>query len=792
MGAIGLEYGSDATLEDLLRSVDRPGDFCVHGRLYAPMPTLEVAGGGMLAFPVPEKQIHALIGAAERAPYGRGPETVVDRSVRDCWQIGAERIALSGGAWPETLAGILDRAASGLGCPPERLEARLYKLLVYEPGGFFSPHRDTEKAPGMIGTLTISLPVAGEGGELIVRHAGRETAVDMNVSAPSELAFAAFYADCPHEVRPVAAGHRLSLVFNLCLAADDDATGRQPPDYGTEADAIAGRLDAWLREGGAPEKIVWLLDHGYSEAGLSFGTLKNGDDARARVLSAAVDRVGCELHAAIVHIEEEGDAMYGVEYAGGPGWDWGEEGVEELEIGELHDSRHWLGGWAARDGARPELGEVALKPGELLPRGALDDAVPDDRWLHEATGNAGASLERAWRRAALVVWPRSRTLTILAGAGIGGAVAWLAERIERDGDGADIARLASEVVGIWPAYRPDRDEPSRARMLGLLPAVGDGECLSRFLFDVVVPDYTGAENGELPAAIEAVGPETGTRFLIALVDARLWRRPEELLALLRRLEDEGGASVGPSAGMVRDAVRSVLHAVSEAAPRRPADPETDTEDGEARYGSRLPQQALRDLFVLGLRRDLTDEADAAAGAIASVPRLSDPFRALPAALEEMSDEPGLATTQAFATLWRHAARSLLERSAAPPKAPGHWRMACDVDCGCEVCAGLRAFCADPAARVARFPLRKELRAHLHRTIDFHGLDIDHETERRGRPFTLVCTKNRRSHERRVAEYSDDIGWMRRLTDIAPDDGRNADRAREIAGLRAAVDASAGT
>ena len=144
MGAIGLEYGSDAALEDVLRSVDRPGDFCVHGRLYAPMPTLEVAGGGMLAFPVPEKQIHALIGAAERAPYGRGPETVVDRSVRDCWQIGAERIALSGGAWPETLAGILDRAASGLGCPPERLEARLYKLLVYEPGGS-SPHTATRR-----------------------------------------------------------------------------------------------------------------------------------------------------------------------------------------------------------------------------------------------------------------------------------------------------------------------------------------------------------------------------------------------------------------------------------------------------------------------------------------------------------------------------------------------------------------------------------------------------------------------------------------------------------------------
>ena len=787
MGVIDLEYGSDAAIEDLLRLVDRPGDFCIQGRLYAPMPTLEVEGVAMLAFPVPETQLDALIGAAERAPYGKGPETVIDRSVRDCWQIGAERIMLTGGAWPETLGGILDRAALGLGCPPERLEARLYKLLVYERDGFFVPHRDTEKAPGMIATLTISLPAAGEGGELIVRHGDREVAVDMNVSEPSELAFAAFYADCPHEVRPVVAGHRLSLVFNLCLGAEDEGTPRDPPEYGEQTGAIARRLEAWRRDGGAPEKIVWLLDHGYSEAGLSFDMLKNGDDARARVLSVAADAASCELHAAIVHIEEQGDAMYGDEYVHGLGWDRDEESVEDMEIGELFDSRHWLDGWAAGDGARPELGEVPLMAGELLPRGALDGAAPDQRWVHEATGNAGVSLERAWRRAALVLWPRSRTLAILAAAGVAGAVAWLAERVERSGDGAnpDIARLASELVGIWPAGWPDRDERSRARMLRLLSAVGESDCLSRFLLDVVVSDYTGVENEDLPAAMEAVGPEVACRFLLALVDARFWQRPEEVLGLLRRLEEKERASaVGPAADMVRDATRSALHAVSEAAASgRPTGPGTDASDREIRENGRLPQPALRDLFVLALRCGLAGEAEASARNIASIPALSDPFRALPAALDAMHDEPELADTAAFATLWRHATCALLQRSATPPREPGHWRMACDVDCGCEVCADLRAFCADPAARVARFPLRKELRAHLHRTIDFLGLDIDHETERRGRPFTLVCTKNRRSHERRIAEYSDDIERMRRLIGVAPDEER------DTAELQAAVDAS---
>ena len=643
----------------------------------------------------------------------------------------------------------------------------------------------------MIATLTISLPAAGEGGQLIVRHRGREFAADMNVAEPSELAFAAFYADCPHEVRPVTAGHRLTLVFNLCLRADDTDTPHQPPDYDEQTDALAGHLDTWSRGDRAPAKIVWMLDHDYSEAGLSFETLKNGDAARARVLCAVADRADCEIHAAIVHIEEQGDAVYGDEYGHGLGWDQDGEDPEGMEIGEIFDSGYWLDGWTAVDGGQPSFGEIELMPGELLPRGALDDAVPDEKWLHEATGNEGVSRERAWRRAALILWPRPRTLAILAGPGIGGAIAWLAERIERGGSGADIVRLASEIVGIWPTGWPARDEENRARMLGLLTAAGDRECLSRFLLQVIVPDYTGGENGELPAAMAAVGPEVSARFLAALVDAAFGPRPGQVLALLRRLDDEQVTSVNDlPTDKVRNAVRSVLHAVA-AAPEPPTEPGADPADGETQRPDRLPQQALCDLFVLAQRCGLAGEAEAAAGAIAAMPQLIDPRRALPAGLEEMCSEPGLAGTTAFATLWRHAARSLLARSATPPKEPEHWKMACSISCGCEHCARLRAFCADPSARVARFPLCKELRKHLHRTIDAHGLDIDHETERRGRPFTLVCTKNRRSHERRLAEYGNDVAWMRWLTEVGPDRPSVPGRAQEMAELRVAVEASSG-
>ena len=276
MATIDIEYAAEQErLEELLESVDRPGGFCTYGRAYLPMPTVEVEGTGMLSFPVPVSQIRGLLKVAERAPYGKGADTLVDASVRDCWQIGAERIRLGGGAWPDTLSGILEKASQGLGCPGGRLEAQLYKLLIYETGGFFAEHRDTEKSDGMIATLSITLPASGAGGELIVRHGGEEVRIDANATEPSELAFAAFYADCAHETRPIREGYRLSLVFNLCLQPEDTKTPRAAPDYSGQVREIVQELMAWRDSDDRPDKLVWVMEHNSSNAGLSFNALKN-------------------------------------------------------------------------------------------------------------------------------------------------------------------------------------------------------------------------------------------------------------------------------------------------------------------------------------------------------------------------------------------------------------------------------------------------------------------------------------------------------------------------------------
>ncbi|WP_428666649.1 2OG-Fe(II) oxygenase [Reyranella sp.] len=201
-------------LPKLLRSIERPGDFSVGELRPSFLPAIDVEGVGRIAFPVPPAQAEQLIGIAEAAPRGRGTETVVDRDVRRTWQVATRSLHIGGRHWDKALAEIVAEAARGLGVI-EPVTADFYKLLIYDAGSFFVDHRDTEKVPGMFATLVIVLPSAHSGGELVVRHLGREVTLELRPDDPAELGFAAFYADCVHDVRPVVSGYRLTLVYSL-------------------------------------------------------------------------------------------------------------------------------------------------------------------------------------------------------------------------------------------------------------------------------------------------------------------------------------------------------------------------------------------------------------------------------------------------------------------------------------------------------------------------------------------------------------------------------------------------
>ena len=781
MGIDWVKYNVEhEQLQQVLHKVDRSGDYCVHGKLVAHMPRLEVASAGMVSFPVPDFHADTLIRVAERAPYGRGPETVLDTSVRDCWQIDASKVKLGDAVWDDTFASILERVADGLGCPRDRLSARLYKLLVYETGGFFAAHRDSEKVDGMVATLVVSLPAAGSGGELVVRHKRRETVIDMCVGAPYELAFAAFYADCSHETRPLRDGHRVSLVYNLMLSGEDSGDFAQAPDFADQVEAISALLADWSGRDGAKHKIVWLLDHDYSEAGLSFETLKGLDDATARVIESAALRARCSLHAAILRIEESG--------AG----EWVARGADDYDIDEIETYSCWLDSWAGPSGARPTFGKLPLEDGELLPSGALEGVQPDEKRVLESSGNAGVDVERSYRKAALVLWPRDKAVAALAVGGIDSALEYAEREFRRiDGDArsnAASADLMSQLIRAWRSLcRPDlyqgerrAGEKSRRKMLHLLASVGDEGGTCRFLQEIVLPLYSGGENDGLIEVAAAFGPETVREFLPRLVETKLAPYVRSVVDLTWRLwegvsdghEQAWLAVLGQAVQRMPQGLPRVLEGLGREWPR------TESEKLEAKSVA----QMLRLGWLFGRDRETT----VMAGLLVQHPAAATPGRAIPEALSMIrSAGEAFSGKQGFWTLWRRAAEWLLERSADRPEPPPDWRVNARIDCGCYACRKLEAFCLDGSAETVVYPMRRRFRDHLELKIGSMELPIDYETLDQGRPYKFVCTKNRADYKLRLEEYADDIDHMRMLLRSPPAKATIGQAGRLIERLRSA-------
>ena len=801
MSSVKVAYNEkEAPLEVLLRTIDRPGDYCTQDRMLVPMPRVEVEGARTLSFPITEEQARALAAVAQPAPYGKGAQTLVDRSVRACRQIDPERVRITGGAWRDTLEQVVARAATGLGCPPEQTSAQLYKLLVYEKGGFFAPHRDTEKVDGMVATLVLSLPVAGAGGELVIRHREHEKVVDLRTDEPSELAFAAFYADCVHEIRPVTAGYRIVLVYHLVVRGAAAAVLEAAPDFRSQEEHIAARLRHWEANSAAGDKLVWLLEHEYSEAGLSFDGLKNVDAALGRVLARAAGEANQVLYAAILGIYEWGTLP---ELGDSLDWDDPTDDWETME--PIHSTRS-LVGLVAADGSRPDYGELPLLPRELLPAGALDGVEPD----HEntrVTGNEGVQLSRSYRRAALVLWPRERTVGTLARGDIERALAWFADDLARSRHDPRSRRrlsgLAAQFIDAWPEPDParfyrrphsDSSQPGYREALRLLRGLGDEVSIRRFLCEVATPHYSGAENDELLATAAEGAPATLHAWLPQFTAVNLPHAPEDVLDLLWRLypqEDSPPDLARRRRPALLEAVRSVCRlapaVVEGAAAAQPA-PARFRPAPRWNTGRALTAAAIRSLLALIWHYAPPAAAEAAAALLVQSPAAAHPDRALPAALAELAELRGM-TGEAnepagFATLWRHAAASLLARSSAPPEEPRDWRIGASIRCDCENCGRLQAFCADPVATTLRFSMRQDMRLHVESMITYRRLDIDCRTERRGRPYTLICTKTRGSHERRCAQYTEDIAHMRLLVTVAP--GNGAAGADDLRQLHAAI------
>ncbi|MFY1652557.1 2OG-Fe(II) oxygenase [Solwaraspora sp. WMMB762] len=738
---------------------------------------LTVRGVGPIAFPVTAGPAEQLCSVGRPARFGKGEQTLTDAGVRDTWEIPTNLVDIDEQRWHETLHPMLDHLRADLGLPQGcELVAELHSMLVYAPGQFFASHQDSEKADAMIGTLVVTLPSKSAGGVLSIEHAGRTGTYE---SSPDELTFVAFYADCRHQVSPVTAGHRIVLTYNLLLAGDPVAlaAGSLGQDLVTE---LAGCLDDHFAESSdEPARLVYLLDHEYTQRALGWDRLKGDDVGRAAAVRAAAQAAGCEVTLALAELQETWSAADPEESWGGWGRGRGRYGryrydeeessggseSGEYELEDLIDSSMTLDCWL------DESGEVVptslrISDDEVCATTPTANLSPQSSEYEGYMGNYGNTLDRWYRRAAIVVWPHRWTFAVRAQASPGWALDRLTDLL-RAGDVAGARRSAATLASFW-RVAPAAGELVVGRALAVAWELDEPDLAAMLLAPLRVETLAPADAPVLARLATRYG-ESWTRERVNGWFGRNWlshsslfdkQTPDWLASLpamcaaLRATPDTGGVLVGR---LLVAGVWSELHGRARGMLTYPA-----ARDRRRYLADLGPQIAV----VLAGAASL-GTADLADGAVEFLCQDEDDvlactMSALRATRATAADQSGQQVA-GLDTLTAHAARRLEQRLARPVRAADDWSVALPEGCDCELCTTLVAFLGDPARRTFEWPLAEQRRRHVHSRIDQADLPVDHQTRRSGRPYTLVLRKtdalfDRERETRRRAQ--EDLAWLR--------------------------------
>jgi hypothetical protein len=757
---------------------------------------VEVRGVGALGFPVPQAQARQLCAIARPARYGRGEDTLLDRRVRDTWEVPKSRVKIDRRRWHRALGPVLDRFCRDLGMPDGyELTADFHSMLVYGPGQFFVAHQDSEKDDAMVGSLVVTLPSSFTGGDLVV-HSG--TGTKRYRSSKSALSLVGFYADCRHEIEPVRSGYRVVLTYNLLLwgeptaaAADVDAA---------MVDGVASCLDEHFttpmerrwRIAGPPEdppsRLVYLLDHEYTRRGIDWPRLKEGDAPRAAVLRAAAQKAGCDVVLALADVHETWSAFEPDNHSWGRRsrrrrWDFDEpEGeddwfgedtsfdaggtsdLDRYELDELIESEVTLDAWTEPEGgpARPVSSSVA--DGEVCASTSTGDLVPYAAEHEGYMGNYGNTLDRWYHRGAVVLWPRPLAFRVRAEA----SPTWAVDELTRllgDGEEDAAGEHAASLAPIWAdAARGTTPEPTfLGAVLDAAGRLADADLAAMLL----APFHPSAIQPEHAEPLVRLGDTYGTGWVHDLVDGWPAAAPFERTAdhlrwavSLPRLCDPLAAAgpVGLSIARTmarrswRDLCGTFKQRLSLTPPSRAQEALLDLAAPmlgllEAAWMTRDAE--LREEVTAFLTADAggTDDLLACTMAILRDPAARDPAWLAAAGLDQFA---------------QHCRTRLEARTSRPPRAGDDWSVSLPSGCDCDLCHTLGEFLAHPTRRVFEWPIAQAKRQHVHHRIDDAELPVRHQTRRRGSPYTLVLTKTdelftREQDARRQDEA--DLAWL---------------------------------
>ncbi|KAL8837568.1 MAG: hypothetical protein Q9176_005624 [Flavoplaca citrina] len=344
---------STKEIEEIKEEIDKhleaigDGFFATSGAIpMAVNPGLSIKGLGKVGLPLSNRDAKDLVKVRREAPFGKGDQKLVGPSVRKTWEIDPAQYAVS-----KTVEQL-----GVLGGEPS-VRADLHKLLLYEEGGFFKTHRDTEKAPGMFATLVIMLPSDHQGGEVVVRLGKEKHQLSNPESNEFSYAFLAWnnanHVDCSS-----------FDVLQKLLTEDDEAF----------------------------EELVYLFDHQYSEANFGLEFLKGEDQVRGIHLHDACSRHGFSMF--LAHFEHSERSK-----------DDGDDDDDESDEWTLTKLFTPNGVCIAE--------HISIEQEAIIQDNPFEGDYPDHEESEGWLGNEDATCNEFYRRSCLVIVPENKNKSFL-------------------------------------------------------------------------------------------------------------------------------------------------------------------------------------------------------------------------------------------------------------------------------------------------------------------------------------------------------------------------------------------
>ncbi len=665
---------------------------------------------------------------------------------------------------------------------------------------FFLPHRDGEKIDRMVATLVITLPSKHSGGDLVVLHHGRQQIITMPGAASGlEADYAAFYADCQHEVKPLVSGRRLCLTYNLVLAKPRSKVRIAAPNFVDATNQIATVLSSWETESKgearAPMKLAVMLEHRYTQSGLAIDKLKGVDLAKANILFDAAEAANCDAYLALVTLWQNGEAEGGYDdYDYGSRrrfsrWDddddEGEDEDDDMDsdggsghiMGEVYDSSLYADHWSNRQGKKVSFGKIPLEETEIVPKNALTDADPSHEEFEGYTGNAGMTLERWYHCAAIILWPRSHQYQVWCDAGTDAAVVGLNQMVAKlkktklgqDERLADCQNFATQIIETWRVGRSDyfwdpsdsdstkQETSNRESIWKSLAELNEPRLVGRMIAEVMAKD---AALSLSPTILKWISKQGWSAFSLPLISLMSHTQKETLprnIAAFRQI-----ATFSDTCSEHKTLCRQLATIIEEAIERIDS----------SKHGSwNIPELDRKETITDMAQSFIAMGDDKLLSQFmtwhSTHPRYELIEVRVPAAIKLMSLLKERVKGNRPIRNWINIIlQELQSRTKSAPRKPTDWRRESKLSCNCADCKRLSEFLADPTQPEARFPLAKQRRQHLHGIIDRNQCDCTHSTLRVGSPQVLVCKKTTASYERACKTYEQDLKHLAAIRKIA--------------------------